>query len=81
VPVIPTFNDTAEEIGEISRFVSKIMPGGEINLLPYHRLGQDKYKGLGRQYTLTDITPPTDQKMNELLDVALSFGLKAKIGG
>lgn len=81
VPVIPTFNDTAEEIGEIAKFVSKIMPGGEINLLPYHRLGQDKYKGLGRQYTLTDITPPTDQKMNELLDVALSFGLKAKIGG
>lgn len=81
VPVIPTFNDTPEEIGMISRFVSDIMPGGEINLLPYHRLGQDKYKGLGREYTLADITPPTDEKMQQLLSVARDFGLEAKIGG
>lgn len=81
VPVIPTFNDTPEEIGMISRFVSNIMPGGEIHLLPYHRLGLDKYKGLGREYTLMDITPPEDEKMQQLLSVAKDFGLKAKIGG
>lgn len=81
VPVIPTFNDTAEEISAIAKFVSDIMPGGEINLLPYHRLGLDKYKGLGREYTLTDITPPEDEKMRRLLKVAESYGLKAKIGG
>ncbi len=81
VPVIPTFNDTKEEIAAIAKFTSEIMPGGEINLLPYHRLGQDKYKGLGREYLLEHITPPTDEKMNELLEVAKSYGLKAKIGG
>ena len=81
VPVIPTFNDTKEEIAAIAKYTSEIMPGGEINLLPYHRLGQDKYKGLGRDYLLDGITPPTDEHMNELLDVALSYNLKAKIGG
>ena len=81
VPVIPTFNDTAEEIGDIAKYVSEIMPGGEINLLPYHRLGLDKYKGLGREYTLPDITPPEDEKMQRLLKVAESYGLKARIGG
>ncbi len=81
VPVIPTFNDTPEEIGAIAQFVSEILPGGEINLLPYHRLGEDKYKGLNREYLLKDITPPTDQKMLTLLKVAENFGLKAKIGG
>ena len=81
VPVIPTFNDTPEEIGQIARFVSDIMPGGEINLLPYHRLGMDKYKGLGRKYMLEHIVPPTDEKMQELLKTAEKYGLKAKIGG
>lgn len=81
VPVIPTFNDTVEEISDISRFVSEIMPGGEINLLPYHRLGFDKYKGLGRDYTLKNITPPEDSKMELLLETAKKFGLRAKIGG
>ncbi len=81
VPVIPTFNDTPEEISEIAKFVSEIMPGGEIHLLPYHRLGQDKYKGLGRQYTLEHIVPPADEEMQALLKEAQKYGLKAKIGG
>ncbi|MCQ2449158.1 MAG: glycyl-radical enzyme activating protein [Clostridia bacterium] len=81
VPVIPTFNDTPEEIAAISKFVAEIMPHGEINLLPYHRLGLDKYAGLGRPYTLDYISPPTDGKMQELLAVAEQYGLQAKIGG
>ncbi len=81
VPVIPTFNDTPEEIAQIARFVSGIMPGGEINLLPYHRLGRDKYEGLDRNYFLDEIVPPSDEHMEQLLNVAESFGLKAKVGG
>ena len=81
VPVIPTFNDTKEEIAAIAKFVSEIMPGGEINLLPYHRLGQDKYEALGRDYQMAHITPPSDEHMLSLLKVAEGYGLKAKIGG
>lgn len=81
VPVIPTFNNTKEEIASIAKFTSEILPEGEINLLPYHRLGQDKYKGLNRRYEMEHILPPADQEMLELLKVAEGFGLKAKIGG
>lgn len=81
VPVIPTFNDSVDEIEEIAKFVSKIMPGGEINLLPYHRLGMDKYKGLGRKYELENITPPSDEHMKELLGVTAKYGLIGQIGG
>lgn len=81
VPVIPTFNDTKEEIADIAKFTKSILPNGEIHLLPYHRLGQDKYKGLGRSYELDYLTPPTDEHMRELLETAASFGLKAQIGG
>lgn len=81
VPVIPTFNDTKEEIGGIAKYVSEIMPHGEIHLLPYHRLGMDKYKGLGREYTLSHIEPPSDAHMEELLQVVKSYGLKGQIGG
>ena len=81
VPVVPTFNDTEEEILSIARF-AKSLPGvEEIHLLPYHRLGQDKYEGTGREYTMKHIEPPTDEHMQKLLDVALSTGLKAQIGG
>ena len=80
-PVIPTFNDTAEEIRKISHFAKALNGVKEHHLLPYHRLGTDKYKGLGRRYSLPEITPPTKEKMEYLLSVAETSGLKCKIGG
>jgi len=80
-PVIPGFNDTPEEIKAISHF-ARTLPGvREHHLLPYHRLGSDKYAGLGRNYALKEIEPPTKEKMEYLLSVAQTSGLKCKIGG
>lgn len=80
-PVIPGFNDTAEEIRAISRFAGSLPGVREHHLLPYHRLGSDKYKGLGRNYALKEIEPPSREKMEYLLSVAEASGLKCKIGG
>lgn len=81
VPVVPTFNDTEEEILGIAKFASTLPGVEEIHLLPYHRLGQDKYEGTGREYTLKEIVPPTEEHMQKLLKVAESTGLRAQIGG
>ena len=66
VPVIPTFNDTPEEIRDIAWFADKLPGVKRIHLLPYHRLGQDKYDGLGREYLMKDILPPTNELMEML---------------
>lgn len=81
VPVIPTFNDTPEEILAIARFAAGLPGVEELHLLPYHRLGQDKYAGLGRTYTLADIVPPENAQMEELKTTAESAGIKVQIGG
>ena len=80
-PVVPGFNDTAEEIRAISRFAASLPGVKEHHLLPYHRLGQDKYVGLGRNYSLKEIEPPTKEKMEYLLSIAEESGLKCQIGG
>ena len=80
-PVIPSFNDTPEEIRAISKFASTLPNVKEHHLLPYHRLGKDKYKGLNREYSLKDVEPPTKAKMEYLLSVAEESGLKCQIGG
>lgn len=66
VPVIPTFNDTVEEIQDIACFAATLPGVDKIHLLPYHRLGQDKYEGLGRDYLMDGIEPPSMEHMDTL---------------
>ena len=81
VPVIPGFNDTEAEIGDIARFTASLGGVREIHLLPYHRLGYDKYVGLDREYGMGDVKPPSNEQMERLRQVAEREGLKAIIGG
>ncbi len=81
VPTVPDFNDTPSEIEAIARFAASLPNVEELHLLPYHRLGQDKYSWLGRNYTLPDILPPSDEHMQELLRIAEKSGLRCQIGG
>ena len=80
-PVIPTFNDTVEEIGAIADFASSLEGVSEMHILPYHKMGTDKYVGLGREYLLPDLEPPTKEHMQKLLEVVQSKGLYGQIGG
>lgn len=69
VPVIPSFNDTPEEIAGIAQFADRLCGVKRIHLLPYHRLGQDKYDRLGRSYTLKELVPPDKEHMQMLKKV------------
>ena len=80
VPVIPTFNDTKEEIRGIAEFARSI-GACKLHLLPYHRIGSDKYAGLGRTYTMAHISVPDRQHMQELLQTVNDAGLCGSIGG
>lgn len=81
VPVIPTFNDTPEEIRAIAEFAASLPGVTKIHLLPYHRLGSDKYTALGREYLMGDIPLIPSDHMNYLLETALKCGINAQIGG
>ncbi len=81
VPVIPGFNDTESEIMQIAKF-AKSLPGiNELHLLPYHRMGEDKYTWLGREYQLKGVVPPDNDEMEKLLMAAAKTGIKCQIGG
>lgn len=81
VPVIPTFNDTAEEIHDIAEFAASLTGVRKLHLLPYHRLGQGKYEGLGRPYALDGVELIPDKHMKMLLETANKSGLECQIGG
>lgn len=81
VPVIPGFNCTKKEIQDIAVFADRLAGVKKIHLLPYHRLGQDKYEGLGRKYELEGLLPPENGQMEELREaVRMVSDLECQIG-
>ncbi|WP_034658715.1 glycyl-radical enzyme activating protein [Robertmurraya massiliosenegalensis] len=81
VPVIPTFNDGIDEMETIASFASNIRGVKEMHLLPYHRLGENKYDYLNYEYEMKGIPTPTNEKMQKLKTVVEEKGLICKIGG
>ncbi|MBR5528336.1 MAG: glycyl-radical enzyme activating protein [Clostridia bacterium] len=81
VPVIPTFNDTPEEIASIAMFAKSLGTVKQLHLLPYHKLGYDKYIGLSREYPMGDIQSPSKELMLLLKETASACGLDVEIGG
>jgi pyruvate formate lyase activating enzyme len=47
IPVIPGFNNNQEEMRKMRDFLSNFVTPAKIELMPYHRLGEIKYKNLG----------------------------------
>ena len=80
VPVVPEFNDTSEDIRAIAERIASlgIM---ELHLLPYHRLGQNKYRLLGRPYGFAADTNVSHEMLTRLRAVAGDAGLTVRIGG
>ena len=48
IPIVPTVNDTKEEIQSIKRYIRACGAPEKIELLPYHAMGEHKYDAIGR---------------------------------
>lgn len=89
VPVIPTVNDTEQEIGAIADFVQGLADGRHarrerapitLELLAFHRLAGDKYRGLGLDCRASALEPLSAQRMAELTELAQRRGPQATEG-
>ena len=88
VPVIPTVNDSPQEIEAIARFVREAAdaresgatggPPPELELLAFHRLATGKYRGLGIDDRAAGLAAPSREQMAELARLAASHGLAVR---
>lgn len=77
IPVIPGYNSNDENIIEAGKFIKRLMNFNEqiqVELLPYHNLGADKYSSLGRTYQLDDLKPPETEKKEYWNNILESCG-------
>jgi pyruvate formate lyase activating enzyme len=75
VPLIPGFNDSPEDFSAILRFAASLKNLDKVQVEPYHRFGMSKYQHIGWGYSLTELEPPSDLAVTELLHLAESIGV------
>jgi pyruvate formate lyase activating enzyme len=79
VPVVPTLNDSVENMEAVASFVRDLPRVESVELLPYHRLGVNKYQKLGLEYPIDDILPPGQEAMQELQAVFERLGIQCTV--
>lgn len=86
LPLIPEFNLDHDNIVRTAEFVSKLTNITEVNLMPFHQLGKDKYYRLCRDYSLQNLKAlDSDTEgmaiVRELKSTLEAYGLLVTIGG
>ncbi|MBN2543300.1 glycyl-radical enzyme activating protein [bacterium] len=79
VTIVPGYNDTMENLSQTAEFISKAKLK-EVNLLPFHRLGQSKYQQLGLEYEFANASPPSGDEMSKYQGIFENAGLKCYVG-
>jgi len=57
--LVPGLTDAPENIEKVARFVGPMKNVKWVEVLPFHQMGEFKWKSLGLEYRLTDTEPPT----------------------
>jgi len=80
VPVIPSFNDSEENLRATAEFCLRLGDAlTVIQLLPYHNLGVMKYQRLDEDAVVMEAIPHTDEQVQGFRDLIASYELPVTV--
>jgi len=65
LPLVPTVNMNDDFIRAVAAFCKSLKSLDFVELLPYHRLGLETYRKLGRENLLAHVMPPDQEAMDK----------------
>lgn len=81
MPLIPGVNDDTVNLKATAGFVRSLPGPRRIDLLPYHRLGEPKYRRLGRDYPMAGSPAFGPDRLAWAKDFMEQQGLDVQVGG
>ncbi|MGA2081894.1 MAG: glycyl-radical enzyme activating protein [Holophaga sp.] len=81
LPLILGMNDSQENLAATAEFVHSLPGVQQVDLLPYHRLGEPKYSRLGRTYALAGSRAYDSDRVAWVKNSLEKYGLKVQVGG
>jgi len=81
IPLIAGVNDDTENIDAVVEFIRSLEGIRQVNLLPFHEGGLEKYRRLGRNKQRHTFKPPSASRMEEIIRRFSGLGCPVKTGG
>jgi pyruvate formate lyase activating enzyme len=75
--LVPGLTDVASEIEQLGAFAAGLGNVERAEVLPFHQLGEYKWKKLGLDYQLEGVETPSNAQVAEAIAIFASTGLKA----
>ncbi len=80
MPLIPGMNDSPVNIRKTATFLKGLGEKAQrIELMPYHRLGESKYRALDRPYTLDGLPPADAARVEEVKRAFEEQGIQCSV--
>ena len=79
VPLIPDFNTSDEALSAMAQAVVDKTRDAEVDIMPYHRYGANKYRMIGKKYTLDELRELLQQEKSHAKEIFESYGLKCEV--
>jgi len=79
VPLIPGVNDDIDNTRETAEFVRRVCSDPKVQIMPYHRLGDSKYKALNMINALRELEVMPPDRLEEVRQAFVSFGVACSI--
>jgi pyruvate formate lyase activating enzyme len=76
IPLMKGVNDDDENISKIAEFVRENVPGGRIEVLPYHSYGAYKYDALGMKELKTVFETPSEDRVKKVEELIRKNGVE-----
>ena len=80
IPLIPNYTATDENMHLVMEYLNSVGLK-EVHLLPFHQLGEAKYKSIDKEYTCHELKPLTDAQIEEIQTLFEKNGFKTLIHG
>lgn len=75
--LVPGLTDDREMVASIAKFAAGLGNVQRVEVLPFHQMGRFKWEKLGLEYTLNDVSAPSQEQAEAICEVFRSEGLQA----
>lgn len=74
--LVPNITDDIDDVNNLAKFLSTMKNIERVDVLPFHKMGEFKWKELGYNYKLENIMPPDTKTIDIIKNIFQKYNLK-----